>query len=253
MYNDKNSNNVARSYRSMHAASDLIYFQVGLKETDLSVGVDKESFNQSLVTICEQEIRMLRGSLESYISIHPEFQRSLVPLSLLPGAPSIAVTMSKAAWQAGVGPMAAVAGAFAETIGRKLKTMVKQIIVENGGDIYIDSSLPRLVSVFAGQSQFSHKIAIRIYPEESPLGICTSSGTVGPSLSFGKADAVVIKALNISLADAVATGAANRIQTKDDFMLAIEYVKKIPGVSGILTVKDDKLGAWGNIELVPVG
>lgn len=244
---------VIRSYRSMHAASDLKYFQVGLKETDLSIGVDKECFDWGLVAICEQEIRKLRGSLESYINIHPEFQSSLAPLNLLPGAPALAVAMSQAAWQAGVGPMAAVAGAFAEYIGRKLKTMVNQVIVENGGDLYIDSLKPRLVSVFAGQSQFSQNIAIRVYPDESPLGVCTSSGTVGHSLSFGKADAVVIKAENAALADAVATGAANRIQNKEDFILAIEYVKNIPGVRGILAVKDDNLGAWGNIEIVPIG
>ncbi len=252
MYNDGNSDNASRHYRSKHTASDLIYFQVGLKETDLSIGVDKQSYDQGLVGICEQEIRRLRGSLESYINIHPEFQSSLAPLNLLPGAPNLAVAMSQAAWQAGVGPMAAVAGAFAEAVGRKLKTLVSQVIVENGGDLFIDSSQTRLVSIFAGQSHFSQKIAIRIYPDETPLGICTSSGTVGPSLSFGKADAVVIKAENTALADAVATGAANRIQNKDDFMRAIEYVKKIEGVRGILAIKDDNLGAWGNIEIVPI-
>lgn len=243
---------VDRSYRTLHAGSDLHYFRVRVRETDLAIGVDNDSYNDSLITLCEKEIIRLRSGLEAYIDVHPEFRTSLAPLDLLPGAPPIAVSMNKAGWKAGVGPMAAVAGAFAEAVGLILKKRVKQVIVENGGDIYMDTSTPRLVSVFAGPSSFSHRIALRIHPDESPLGICTSSGTVGPSLSFGKADAVVIKGTDTALADAVATGAGNRIQTKDDFMRAIEYAQKISGVTGILAVAGEHLAAWGSIELVPL-
>lgn len=243
---------VDRSYRTLQAGSDLRYFRVRVKETDLAIGIDNDSYDDSLIALCENEIRRLRAGLEAYIDVHPEFRTALAPLDLLPGAPPIAVSMGKAGWQAGVGPMAAVAGAFAEAVGLTLKEKVKQVIVENGGDIYMDTSSPRLVSVFAGQSSFSHRIALRIHPHESPLGICTSSGTVGPSLSFGKADAVVIKGTNTALADAVATGAGNRIQTQDDFMQAIEYAQKIPGVTGVLAVAGEHLAAWGSIELVPL-
>jgi ApbE superfamily uncharacterized protein (UPF0280 family) len=147
--------------------------------------------------------------------------------------------------------MAAVAGAFAQAVGQKLRTQVRDVIVENGGDIYLDSSVDRLVLVFAGLSQFSYKIAIKVRADESPLGICTSSGTVGPSISLGKADAVVIKGTNAALADAVATGAANRIQTEKDLMRAVDYVQTIKGITGILAIKDDRIAAWGNIEIVP--
>jgi len=244
--------NVKRNYRSLHEAKDLYYFQVGLKETDLAIGVDQTSYSSSLLSLCEKEVRNLRGDLETYIGIHPEFRSSFEPLALLPGAPTLAVIMAQAAFQAGVGPMAAVAGAFAQAVGQKLRTQVRDVIVENGGDIYLDSSVDRLVSVFAGYSKFSYKIAIRVRADESPLGICTSSGTVGPSISLGKADAVVIKGTNAALADAVATGAANRIQTEGDLMRAVEYVKTIKGITGILAIKDDRMAAWGNIEIVPV-
>ncbi|MEQ8200017.1 MAG: UPF0280 family protein [Syntrophomonadaceae bacterium] len=243
---------VDRSYRTLHSGSDLRYFRVGIKETDLAIGVDNDSYDDGLIGLCEKEARRLRSGLEAYIDIHPEFRSSLAPLDLLPGAPPLVVSMAQAGWQAGVGPMAAVAGALAEAVGLTLKKRVKEVIVENGGDIYVDSSKPRLVSVFAGQSSFSHRIALRILPGECPLGICTSSGTVGPSLSFGRADAVVIKGRDTALVDAVATGAANRIQTKDDFGLAIEYVQKIPGITGILAVVGEHLAAWGDIELVPL-
>ena len=252
MDKDNGLQNVSRSYRSLHKAKDLHYFNISLKETDLAIGVDMESYNDGLLSLCKQEVRRLRGDLETYISLHPDFRTSFEPLTLLPGAPPLAVIMARAAMQAAVGPMAAVAGALAEAIGQKLKRQVNEVVVENGGDLYIDSSRERLVSVFAGRSKFSHKIAIKVLPAESPLGICTSSGTVGPSISLGKADAVVIKGRNAALADAVATGAANRIQTEKDLLRAVEYVKTIKGITGILAIKDDRMAAWGNIEIVPI-
>lgn len=243
---------VTRDYRTLHEGKDLHYFRIVLKETDLAIGVDRESYTNSLVSLCEQEVRKLRADLEFYIDLHPEFLTSFEPVTLLPGAPPLAVNMAWAAWQAGVGPMAAVAGTFAQAVGVKLKAQVKDVIVENGGDIYIDSVHDRLISVFAGHSQFTNKIAIRMKAAESPLGICTSSGTVGPSVSLGKADAVVIKGEDASLADAVATGAANRIQTAADLLQAVEYVKNIKGITGILAIKDDRMAAWGNIEIIPL-
>lgn len=251
MEKDTGLYNVKREYRSLHEAKDLYYFRVSLRETDLAIGVDKTSYTSSLLSFCESEVRKLRGDLDTYISIHPEFRSSFEPLLLLPGAPPLAVIMAQAAYQAGVGPMAAVAGAFAQAVGQKLRTQVKDVIVENGGDIYLDSSADRLVSVFAGHSKFSYKIAIKVRAAESPLGICTSSGTVGPSISLGKADAVVIKGTNAALADAVATGAANRIQTEKDLIRAVDYVQTIKGISGILAIKGDQMAAWGNIEIVP--
>jgi len=252
MDKDNGLQNVSRSYRSLHKAKDLHYFNISWKETDLAIGVDMESYHDGLLSLCKQEVRRLRGDLETYISLHPDFRTSFEPLTLLPGAPPLAVIMARAAMQAAVGPMAAVAGALAEAIGQKLKRQVNEVVVENGGDLYIDSSRERLVSVFAGRSKFSHKIAIKVLPAESPLGICTSSGTVGPSISLGKADAVVIKGRNAALADAVATGAANRIQTEKDLLRAVEYVKTIKGITGILAIKDDRMAAWGNIEIVPI-
>ncbi|MFA7077937.1 MAG: UPF0280 family protein [Syntrophomonas sp.] len=252
MDKDNGLQNVSRSYRSLHKAKDLHYFNISWKETDLAIGVDMESYHDGLLSLCKQEVRRLRGDLETYISLHPDFRTSFEPLTLLPGAPLLAVIMARAAMQAAVGPMAAVAGALAEAVGHKLKRQVSEVVVENGGDLYIDSSRERLVSVFAGRSKFSHKIAIKVLPAESPLGICTSSGTVGPSISLGKADAVVIKGRNAALADAVATGAANRIQTEKDLLRAVEYVKTIKGITGILAIKDDRMAAWGNIEIVPI-
>jgi len=246
-----NKDFVNRAYREAHQGEDLGYFQVKVKQTDLSIGVSREFVTPDLADRIEQRVIRVRAGLETYIASHPEFLTSLEPVTLKPGAPEIALRMSRAARLAGVGPMAAVAGAFAEEIG-ELLAGCPDVIVENGGDLYVRTTRERLVGVIAGLSPFSNRIAVRIKPEESPLGICTSSGTVGPSLSLGQADAAMVKATSASLADAVATGAGNRVLSRDKLMAAVDYAQGVPGVTGILVIKDDQMAAWGNIELAPI-
>jgi len=107
----------------------------------------------------------------------------------------------------------------------------------------------RTVSIFAGDSPLSGKIGVEIEAEDTPLGICTSSGTVGHSVSYGKADAVVVLSKSASLADAAATAIANLVAVPDDFEKAFRKAEVIEGVSGLLVIKGDKAGAWGNIRL----
>jgi hypothetical protein len=158
--------------------------------------------------------------------------------------------MYSASEKANVGPMASVAGAIAEYIGGELMQRSEEVIVENGGDIFLKLSEPGVNSIFAGTSPFTGKIGLRIEPKKTPLAICTSSGTVGHSYSQGQADAVVITSQDTSLADAVATGAANLIKSDEDFQSALEYAQGIQGVLGIVLVWQDKLAAQGDIELV---
>ncbi len=249
--NHMNLDFVNRTYRGSHQGEDLVYFRVQVKQTDLAIGVKKESFVPDLVKQIEQRVTRLRAELETYILSHSKFSTSLEPVSLLPGAPEIARRMAQASRLAGVGPMAAVAGAFAEEVGQLL-TDIPDVIVENGGDLFITTTRERVVGVIAGLSPFSNRLGVRVRPQESPLGLCTSSGTVGPSLSLGRADAVMIKATSASLADAVATSAGNRVLSKDKLLVAIEYARDIKGVTGILAIKEDQMAAWGDIELIPL-
>ena len=107
-----------------------------------------------------------------------------------------------AAQAAGVGPMAAVAGALAEQVGQRLLKSTSEVIIENGGDIFIGARQILTVGVYAGGSPLSLKLGLRIDPAKGIRGICTSSGTVGHSLSFGKADAVCVLSDSCALADA---------------------------------------------------
>jgi len=157
--------------------------------------------------------------------------------------------MCEAAKKADVGPMAAVAGAIAELTGYELLKYSKEVVIENGGDIFIKTDSVRKIGIYAGNSPLSQKLALKIQPEQTPAGVCTSSGTVGHSLSFGKADAVVIAARDAFLADAVATSTANKVKTPRDIEFALNYASTIDGVFGAVIIIEDKIGAWGEIEL----
>jgi ApbE superfamily uncharacterized protein (UPF0280 family) len=157
--------------------------------------------------------------------------------------------MAEAGQKAGVGPMAAVAGAIAESVGRELLTFTPEIIVENGGDIYLKVLRKRTVGIFAGDSPLTGKIGLEIEPGDTPLGICTSSGTVGHSLSYGKSDAVVVLSASTALADAAATAIGNRIQKPDDIDTAIEFGRSIDGLKGIVIIVGKSVGVWGDVKL----
>ncbi|WP_075364349.1 UPF0280 family protein [Desulfosporosinus metallidurans] len=240
-----------RIYRQDHRQEDLVHFQLAVEETDLDIGVRKERFSPELVKWVEETMRACRKPLEDYIQRDPGFVHSLTPYTVFPDAPFIVQTMAEAGCLAGVGPMAAVAGAVAEWVGKAISKRSRDVIVENGGDIFLRTSRIRKVGIFAGDSPLSNRVAIEIRPDQTPLGICTSSGKVGHSLSFGKADAVVVLSPSVALADAVATAGGNLVQTVDDLERTLEFASGIKGVTGMLIIKDDRLAVWGNVKLLP--
>ncbi|MGI6469511.1 MAG: UPF0280 family protein [Syntrophomonadaceae bacterium] len=134
---------VQRDYRDRHQGQDLKYFQVQIKQSDLAIGVDVDSYSDSLLNLCRNYLIKLRGELEDYIKLQPLFQTALLPIPLLKEAPEIARRMGRAAASARVGPMAAVAGTIAELMGEKLAQRCMEVIVENGGDIYLKSTQER--------------------------------------------------------------------------------------------------------------
>ena len=241
-----------RDYRLLHREEDLAHFRVAVRETDLDVGIRKDRYSKEMVELAEGLVRDCRGRLEEYIARDPGFLKSLIPYTLMPGAPGIAETMAEAALAAGVGPMAAVAGAISEAIGIKLLKYSRDVIVENGGDIFIRTRRKRTIGIFAGGSPLSHRIGIEVRPEDTPAGICTSSGTVGHSLSFGCADAVVILSSSAPLADAVATAAGNIVRCRDDLEKAVDFAISIPGISGAVAILGDRLAVKGKVKLLPI-
>jgi len=233
-----------RIYRRLHASSDLVSFTVSVKETNLFI-----SACSNLERKTHRLVLKYREILERYIEKHPDFLTSLKPIEVEPDAPLIIRDMALAAKKADVGPMAAVAGAVAQCVGEELLEYSTDVIIENGGDIYIKTTRNRIIGIFAGDSSLSDKLGLELRPSETPCGICTSSGTVGHSLSFGKADAVTIVAPSASLADAAATACGNIVQTANDVESSLALAANIEGITGAVIIIGDRVGAWGNLNL----
>jgi len=234
-------------YRLGIKDTDLVSFTVVVEQTNLYIRA-----HHNLKTKALQSVTKHRRSLERYIDHHPLFLTTLEPYPGEQNAPAIVKAMTTASEVANIGPMSAVAGAIAEAVGKDLLPFSPEIIVENGGDIFLKTSKKRLVGIYAGKSSSTGKIALEIKPQETPLGICTSSGTVGHSLSLGCADAVVALSPSTPLADAIATTVGNTITSIDDIPQAIEKAKDIPGLYGIIIIKDDKIGIWGKVRMMPL-
>lgn len=237
-----------RFYRHWIKDDDLVSFELTVRQTDLFIRSRRNLKDKALDSALKH-----RGSLESYISRHPFFLTTLQPYQAEAGAPAIVKEMARVSQLAGVGPMAAVAGAIAEAIGRDLLAFSPEVIVENGGDIFLKVSRKKRVGIYAGQSSFTKKIALEIMPRETPLGICTSSGTVGHSLSLGAADAVIVLSPSTALADAAATALCNTVKTTDDIPQAIQKAGSIEGLRGLVVIVGDKMGVWGRVRIVPLG
>ena len=233
-----------RTYRNRIIKNNLRTFNVTIRESDIFISADALFSDAALHSLCKY-----RSHIEAYIGSHPKFLTSLNPVQCDDYAPQIIRDMISAARKADVGPMAAVAGAIAEHVGRDLLQYSRNVIIENGGDIFIHSLNDVYVGISAGSSPLSDKISIIVRKNEMPMGICTSSGTVGHSLSFGNADAVCVKAKSASLADAAATAIGNMTKSKWDIPDALQAGMKIESVLGIIIIVGDQFGAVGDIEL----
>ncbi len=239
-----------RHYRARVRPLGLKAFRVVYKESDLQVLASRDLAQQTLAIL-----RKIRTPLENYILSHPLFLKSLKPISVEPTAPDIVKIMARAGRLAGTGPMAAVAGAIAQEVGRSLLLagFTKEVVVENGGDIFLALKREATVALWAGDSPLSGKIGLRISPEIMPLGVCTSSASVGHSLSLGCADALCVLAPCAAFADAMATALGNLVKGRRSWDKILKIVKSMPQVQGVVCVLGEELFAWGPaVRLVPL-
>jgi len=194
------------------------------------------------------EIVRQRRILAEYIGRHPDFRRSLEPLELLDGAPDVAQSMARAAQLVGVGPMAAVAGAMAQCAGMAaLEAGAREIIVDNGGDIYICAVEPVIIGLKTGTAELADRLAFSLQADDTPVSICSSSGKMGHSMSLGECDLATVVAKDTALADAAATKAANLIKAVDDIDPTLENITAIEGIDGVMIVKDGRVGLAGKL------
>jgi len=234
-----------RFYRRRVRSSGLVTFEVAVRETDLQVSAEQKLEKETRDLVFES-----RHQIESYIHTHADFVTALESYPEDPYAPPLVKEMIERTREVGVGPMAAVAGAIAEYVGRHLLKKTNQVIVENGGDLFLKADRPVTVSIFAGTSPLSERIGLVISPRLMPLGVASSSATVGHSLSLGKADVACIVSPSAALADAAATALCNRIKGPGDLSGMTEWAGGLKGILGALVVMGDKMASWGEIELV---
>jgi uncharacterized protein len=237
-----------RTYRRLMSPSNLVSFRVAVKETDLYMHAARNLKGLALDAILKH-----RGYLEAYIGQWPGFVGAMTPWRMRGPAPEIVNEMAQAGKMCGVGPMAAVAGAMAAAVGRELLGESDDVMVENGGDVFIRLENPITVAIYAGKSPLSMRVGLRFGKTLDPMGVCTSSGTVGHSTSFGKADAVCVISDSCALADAAATAVGNRINGPKDLQVAVDYGSSIEGVRGLVAIFEDALAIWGDLEVVPIG
>ena len=241
----KSSRYMRRFYRDWSKAKDLHSMQVTAKETDLKVFTNKPV----KLSFIEERIRSYRWDIENYIDRDHRFLTALKPIPVEINAAAIVKDMVEQSRKANVGPMSTVAGAIAEFLGKDLiKEGYKDVIIENGGDIFLKTRKTRKVGIYIGRSKLWNNLQLVIKPKDTPLGLCTSSGTIGHSLSFGSADSVVILSKSTSLADAVATATANRVNTKEDLQRALDFARAIKGVLGVVIILKNNLVTWGKVE-----
>jgi uncharacterized protein len=183
-----------------------------------------------------------RQVLEAYIARDSFFATTFEPYT--PDSDELVITrMADATRIAGVGPMAAVAGTIAWAgIEAMQEAGATFGVIDNGGDIALTCDRNVRVGVHAGEAALSNQIAFVIPPQDAVLGICTSSATVGPSISFGMADAVTIFSRNVALADAWATSVCNQIRSND---LSVLDKVNPNDVRGIFAIMGDQQVTWG--------
>jgi uncharacterized protein len=239
----------ARGYRlSWLPREKEVRFQAVIEETDLLV-VARRDLTPEVLEI----VRALRGQLKAYIEVHPEFLTNFAPLEVPAEASEIVRRMADAAASFDVGPMAAVAGTIAQMVADELCGRSPNILVENGGDIFMHSTRERVVGLLPFPDQ-GMTLGLRLSPSDFPCALCSSSATIGHSVSFGSGDLVVVRSRSGSLADAAATSLANALRTRKDLCRVLESAKRLKsrGVQGVFAQLGEDIGVWGEMELIEI-
>lgn len=197
-------------------------------------------------------IRDHRMELEEYITLHPKFRYSLHPVSIKSEAPRVVKLMGRSTNPFNVGPMAAVAGVLADlAVEAMLNSMARIAIVENGGEIAASSDETFTIGLHVGKNIMSNRIGFQVKPSECPLGIATSSATIGHAISLGKAEAVTIFADTAGLADGAATATCNAVQGRNiavSIQGGLKFVKEIGKIiHGAIIVRGKYVGIVGKI------
>lgn len=231
-------------------------FQVVVEQTDLWIVAEHDLRRQA-----SQAVNAWRAVLRAYIARWPEFATSLSPLPDDQQAVPMIQAMLRGTAICGVGPMAAVAGAIAQWVSRDLARTVAcdqrsgraraNILVENGGDLYMYSTRERIIGLLTSPEN-GPGLGLRLTPHDFPCALCSSSATIGHSLSLGQADLVATRSRDAALADAAATALGNMLCSPADMQAVMDHARTLEpyGLDGVFAQCGEQVGVWGKMELV---
>lgn len=228
----------------------MSYQEINLGETHIRLKTDLENHH------LKEYIYTIRSDLKNYISKNQDFLLSMEPLKLNDESlPLIVKTMDESSKICDIGPMACVAGTISQlSLDYLIENNSKHSIVENGGDIALMNNETALCGIYSNNEVLGNEIAFKIKPRKKPLGICTSSGKIGHSISFGSSDSVTIISRSPSIADGLATRIANDVNgntSEDKISNALETAENYrKHFEGILIISDTNVGTIGKLPKI---
>ncbi len=232
------------AYRKKISSHTHYKWHIMFKHSDLYVACNKDILNPLI-----KHLSAFYKAIEAAAAHDPAFVKSFSPVRKNQAYSPIINEMIAKTALFGVGPMASVAGAVCDYIGRKLMGQCRTLIIENGGDVFIKSDHDVTAGAYTVTKDLSDKLKLKISYKQTPCGLCSSSGTFGHSISLGKSDLATVLGSTTMVADAAATALANRIAESEDIQAAIDALKGHNGIRGLLAIKDKKVGIWGQITL----
>lgn len=244
MIYQKNLITIPNNIKNMH------YQEINLGETHIRLKTDLENHH------LKHYIYSIRSDLKNYISKNQDFLLSLEPLKPKEeNLPQIIETMLKSSTMADVGPMACVAGAISElSLNYLIENDSEDSIVENGGDIALINSQKTLCGIYSNNETLKNRIAFEIKPRSKALGICTSSGKIGHSISFGNADSVTVISRSPSVSDGLATRIANDVRGETSEIKVANALESCENFreffDGILIISEDNIGTIGKLPKI---
>ena len=208
---------------------------------------------RKFIRVAKEAIFDARSQIEKKILRDPFFGITYEPYAASDGDDIVIRRMCSSSLSASVGPMAAVAGAIAKYAVQKMKDNgAEYAIVDNGGDIALICDRDVRIGMYANVN--GEQLSLKIPPTCEIIGICSSSASIGPSVSFGRSDISTVISNDVSLADACATALGNMISGRDNMEEHLETICKIEGITGCLAYCDGMLGMCGDVpELVSCG
>jgi len=228
--------------------SEFVTSRIEIQETAATIAAERRFIARAV-----DAMKAARRDIERQIRKDRFFLTTLEPYDSELCTSETTARMCAAAKLAGVGPMATVAGAIAQAA---LDAMASEgcthAWVDNGGDIALVLESPITLEVFTTPGS-SKAFAFDLRTTGRKMGICSSSGRLGHSISFGDSDVAVAIADDAVVADAFATALGNEVKDRESLGRCFDTLNNTKSVIGGLVMMDGEVAIYGTVpKLVEV-